>query len=684
MAPACSGASGYKVPALPDAGATGDDAGQPDLPITGIDSTQLAVTGVEPSSGPFSGGNSVVVRGSGFTAAAAVRIAGQLVQASDVKLDGKGRLLVVVPAGNPGAADVSVTQGKTTATLRHGYSYNALLVDPLKGSIAGGTLVELTVSGATFEAGVQVAFDGQPCTSLSVLTPKRVRCATPPHALGLVDVQASWPKARQPMLVAKAAFEYIETSDADRGGLSGGPFEGTLNVTVVDSVAGFVVPGALVLLGDDPTTRYKGLTNARGSITFSGTDLKGPLTVHVSLKCFERGSIVAFNAQNVTVFISPILDLACLKQQDISGSSGSGSGGHGQLGSLISGELVFAGPDEFQINPWDIVPKPLPGESRVAYVFTTQSTVDTRNPSPDVSGAMAKLDEATAHRGMHGYQYRIFARPAGLAVYALCGIERSTTGEFTPYAMGVARNVVTSPGNETTGIDIEMNITLDHELDVALSAVPKPTLTGPTDFRVRANLDLGGEGVIVRQVGSVSFDTMTRSSSAGLFRFLGQPAFVGPLVDASYVLTAGYYTNGKDTPYTSLRRYGVEPSSTPVIIDDLLGIPQAVAPLAGGDIPADRVLRFELAGPAPDFFVVELTGGDGNPAWQEILPGSARSVPLPDLSKIKGQSDVASGFITWSVEAVRVDNFDYDKFQYTYLSPRYWTHSAENVFTLHH
>ncbi len=672
---ACSASSAYKPPPLADAGRPVSDAGQRGLPVTGIGTASLTVTSVAPGSGPFSGGNKVVVHGSGFTDQAVVSIGGRAVQASDVTLDGAGRLSVVVPAGNLGPVDVSVTQGANVATLSRGYFYNALELTPQQGSIAGGTLVDVTVSGDTLDAQVEVDFDGQPCTELTVVTAKRVRCKAPPHGLGVVDVQARWPGTERATLVAQAAFEYIQTADVGRGGVSGGPIAGTLNVTVLDSSAGLVIRGAFVLVGDDPKTPYQGLTDALGNITFAGSDLQGPLTVHVSEACFVRSSIVSFDAQNVTVFLAPSLDPACA-------DSGSGGGsGHGQQGSYVSGELVFPGPNEFAINGWDIVPKPQAGEARVAYVFTTQSTADSTNPPSDAAGGDYKLAELTAKKGLHGNPYRIFVRPAGLAVYALAGLERSDTGAFTAYVMGVARNVVTSPGNEVKNVDIPMTITLDHELDVALSAVPGSTATGPTDYRVRAHVDLGGEGMIVRKLAQVSLDTITHYVSSDPFRFVGQPAFAGALADASYELIAGYYTAGKDLPYTQQWRFGEKASSTNVVLQGFLGIPEVVAPLSGAAMPSDRTLRFDVNGRAPDFFLVELTGGDGNPAWQQILPGTARAVPVPDLSKITGQTDIAGGFVSWKVKAINVANFDYAAFQYTYLSSRYWTHSAANAFT---
>jgi hypothetical protein len=649
--------------------------GGPAFPVTGINSGTLSLTAVEPASGPFVGGTTAIVRGTGFDDSAVVRVGGIAVQPADVIRDGKNRITIVVPAGQVGPADVTLTQGDTTVTLRAGFMYNALAVSPNMGSTAGGSLVELFVSGATLSDDTVVEFDGLACTELRLTSPQRATCKTPPHAPGLVDVIARRPPPNDsPALIAPKSYQFSETLDAAMGGLSGGPITGTLNVTVVDYSSGMVIPGALVLVGNDPNGALRGVTDPRGAITFSNADLKGPVTVHAVAKCFERGSIVSFDAQNVTLFLSPILDLTCVAQ-------GQPGAGRRQLVATVSGELIFSGTKEFAVNSWDIVPKPKPAEVRVAYVFTTQASIDARNPAPDASGAeLARLVEDTATVGELGYVYRIVARPAGLAVYALCGLERLDTHEFTPYVMGVAHNVLTSPGEETRHVDIAMNITLDRELAVGLAGFPEPTAEGPTEFRVRAYADLGGEGVIVRNVNNVSFDTLTRRTGNELFRFLGQPAFVNGLADATYYVLAGYYTTDVDIPYTSQKRTGVPQSSVPLRLGEFLGIPQVAAPANGGIIPADRTLRFTLTGPTPDLIMVDIVGGDGLPAWSQILPGDAREVPIPDLSSIAGQSDLPSGFIQWAVTAVKIDDFRYNEFQYTYMQQRYWTHTAENVF----
>jgi len=178
---------------------------------------------------------------------------------------------------------------------------------------------------------------------------------------------------------------------------------------------------------------------------------------------------------------------------------------------------------------------------------------------------------------------------------------------------------------------------------------------------------------------------LTRSSGTEPFRFLGQPAFVGALADASYYVLAGYFTPEVDVPFTSQKRTGVRQGSAPLQLNSFLGIPQTSAPAQnGGPVPDDRMLRFKLDGPDADLITVDILGGDGLPFWSEVLPGSAREVPIPDLSSIKGQSDISPGFVQWTVTAVKIDDFRYNEFQYTYLSRRYWTHTAINVFFARH
>jgi hypothetical protein len=680
----CNGGSDYKPPALAGRPADEVDAGNqstlPTFPVTGINSTRLTLTGVEPATGPFSGGTSATLRGSGFDDSVVIRIGGVEVEASEVSRDSKNRITFTVPAGQVGPADIELVRGDDTVVLQDGFIYNALVISPTMGAAAGGSLVELTAGGAQFAEDTIVEFDGVPCTELSLNTPQRVICKTPAHSPGRVDVIARSASDATAPLIAKNSYEFAETLNQAGGGLSGGPIAGTLNVTVVsDGAVNNVIPGAIVLLGNDPATAQRGITDKRGSVTFSKDGLKGPVNVHATARCFLRTSIIDFDASDVTMFLGASFDPTCQGEIDL-------GPGVRQLAATVSGELTFPGREEFSVNSWDIVPKPRENEERVAYVLTTQAGYDTRRIAPSANGAeLWRIAEQNAILGKRGYRYRITARPAGLAVFALAGIERIDTRQFTPYVMGITHNVVTSPGEEVQDVNIEMNMPLDRELPVSLTGFQSGTGEDNLDeFRVRAFLDVGGEGLIIRDIGNASLDSLTRPTGTEPFRFLGQPALSESLIDASYTVLAGYYTNDSlGRPYTRQKRSGVRQEGTaPIRFDAFLGVPGLVSPEFGGRIPEDRTLRFDIPGEDPDLILVDIFGGDDQLVWTEILPGSTRAVPVPDFSLIEGQNDLAPGFIRWMVTAVKIENFRYNELDYnTYVAgTRYWTHDSANLF----
>lgn len=663
-----------------DDGEGEDDAPEDDFPETGINNAGITVTGAEPDSGPFGGGNQVVVRGSGFTEQALIFFDGRMVQPANTVLRDSNSLLAIVPAGEAGPADVTVLIGTEEVTREAAYTYNPLMLEPRTGSIAGGTSVVITLEEAGFEEGVTVHFNGEPCSDLRVVTPSTVRCKTPRGDVGRADVIATWPEeADRDPLEALEAFEYIDLTDTDRGGLNGGPIEGTLNITVVDSFAGLTIPDALVVIGDDPDGPLQGRTDSRGQITFSGDEVQGPLTVHVAGNCLEKMTIVGFDAENATIHVTPLLDPSCGMPGDPPPP------GRGTAGALISGELVFPGSDEFEINAWDNVPEPRDNEVRVAYVFTTRSRVGVRNPSPAISGTTARVVEETSDRGRRGYPYRIFARPAGMAVYAISGLERRDTGEFTPYVMGVTRDIVTAPGDETVEVDIMMDIPLDRELSVVLKDLPAGTVRGPDQFRVQAHVDLGGEGVIFREINGWAIDVVSSFTAGSLFRFFAQPALVGTLGAGRYQVIAGWYTGDRSDqpPLTQVRLHGVPQLAEPLEIVDFLAIPRQVAPLQGAPIPDDRVLRWEISGQTPDFHVISIFGGDNLPAWTQIVPGRLTESAIPDFSAAEDVDDIAPGVITWNVQAIRMEDFDFDQLKFNQIdTPRLWSHTSVDSFTM--
>ncbi len=647
------------------------------LPDSGIGGSRLLVTRVQPAHGPFVGGNSAIVRGSGFTEDAFVFVGGRMVQPADTRLIDPNRLAIVLPAGEPGPADVTVQVSEAEATLPDGYVYDAFYVEPNRGATSGGTFVNIVGQGLEFVEGDTVLFGRTPCSGLEIVSATRLTCRTPAAPVGSVDVTIVREDGTE--VTIDDGFEYYDSSDPFNGGLGGGPIEGSINVTVLNAMTGDPVEGAFVLYGDDVSTEHQGLTNLMGQIAFSGPDVMPPATITAAKFCFEKTSFVAFDARDVTIFLVPWMDPMCGM------GGGTPPGGRGRNGSFVSGEIIFRGPNELGPNPWDIVPPPREGWERVAYVYTTQpcagDSLSCLNPDPGLGGGQPRVLETPL--GSLGYPYRIFVRPAALAVYALAGLENRTTGEFLPYVMGVARNVLAGPGEEVPDVQIVMDIPLDHFLDVRLQDLPGPGANGPDRFVVGADIDLGGEGLIVRRVRNARLDVVRQRSITRDFRFFAQPALLGAIEDGRYRIEASWVTGDFDAdPSTHRVVSGVREVDAVVPIGDFLGVPIATAPAFGERIPSDRVLRWTTNdGAQPDLHLVLMIGGDGNPAWRMFVPGHLQEAPIPNLETIPGINDISRGFITWAVYAISIPGFDFDEVTYADLNDSLWSAWALDLFT---
>ena len=155
--------------------------------------TPAVATDIDPDSGPTTGGQDVVISGSGFVAGSTVDFDG--VPATGVVVAADGTTIdAVTPAGTAGPVTVTVTAPDgTTATLAYTYvaapAPDAPVVadiDPAQGPEAGGTTV--TITGTGLEGTTAVTFDGVPATLVTVAPDGTSVVVTSPAGTGLADV----------------------------------------------------------------------------------------------------------------------------------------------------------------------------------------------------------------------------------------------------------------------------------------------------------------------------------------------------------------------------------------------------------------------------------------------------------------------------------------------------------------
>ncbi len=153
------------------------------------------VTAVSPASGPTGGNTSVVITGTGFSAAnpsGAVKFGAT---SANYTIDSDTRITATSPAGSAGTIDVTVTTpGGTSATrAADQFTYVAAptvtAISPASGPISGGTTV--TITGTGFATAGAVKF-GATVAAYTINSNTQIT-ATSPAGTGTIDVTVTTP-----------------------------------------------------------------------------------------------------------------------------------------------------------------------------------------------------------------------------------------------------------------------------------------------------------------------------------------------------------------------------------------------------------------------------------------------------------------------------------------------------------
>jgi hypothetical protein len=217
--------------------------------FTFADAAAPAVTGISPATGPMAGGNTVVVSGSGFTAATGVTFG--LAAASSFTVVSDTQISATVPGQVAGAVDVTVTTpyGTSSPVPLDGYTYLAAVpsvtsISPNTGTTAGGT--QVTITGANLTGATRVAFGAVLAPSFTVNSDTSITATAPVQAVGTVDVTVSTPAGTSP---TSPADQYSYTAAPSLPAVTGispssGPTGGGTTVTL--SGSGFTGATAVV------------------------------------------------------------------------------------------------------------------------------------------------------------------------------------------------------------------------------------------------------------------------------------------------------------------------------------------------------------------------------------------------------------------------------------------------------
>lgn len=646
----------------PDAGEGGTsfnfEAGVPENPEVDASGDPHAVTGTEPAHGPFTGGQRVLIRGKGFSSKARVWFGDIEADAATAIPIDPGRLQISAPASKPGLVDVFVQNGDDASTkrsLKGGYLYDALYAVPNEGPVPGGTVIEIVGQGTAWDATTIAKIDNKPCTTFTVDSPTQITCTVPAGTPGSKTIAVT---TGQETITVLDAYNYADSTNGFKGGLSGLPLAGNLKVLVYDNYSGEPIPDSIVIVGEDVATAIIGKADATGVAVISDPSLTGPRTVTVAGKCHSPITFVAEPVDTVTAYLDPTLTPACAGMGDPPPV-----GGKPSSQGTVQGELVWPQIDEFKKGLWSNIPVPIgPNERRAAYVFVAAGDPTYTFQHPGTYSAVLESSP-----GDRGYSFSLSMLPGNRALYALAGIEDGTVSppKFTAYAMGAVNGVPVLPNEVTGGVYIDMNKTLDLSMSMKLEP-PATGPKGPDRLRATIAVRLGTDGYAI-------LPGMQKSPFLpvqGMLTFVGLPVLDGSLAGSVYVSSARANTGpAGSAPLSVIGRMISTTTSTPLAATGFVNVAQLTTPAPNAAWDGKNLaVQFPAGGEPVTITVFDVGAGNGLVHWTVASPGGTQSIKLPDLS---GFPDVAlpPGPLNIAVYGGKVEPFDYTKLRYRDIRP---------------
>lgn len=649
------------------------DGAMPDVSPDALDIAPHAVLGIDPPHGPFSGGTLVMIRGNGFESNARVWFGDVEVPKGSVTPVDPQRIQVVTPPGSTGAVDIRVQNGKaesTSGTLEGGYTYDRFLATPSSGPTSGGTIITLTGDNTSWDESTEVEIDRQPCLDISISSPTKLTCTTPPSDAGAKVLSVISGENREDVL---DGFIYGNTDDGFRGGLSGQALSQQLTVLAFDDVEGAALPGVSVLVGSDVETGQVLHTDRNGVVTFSG-DLGPKTTITLAMKCFQPVTFYDVPVDRLTAYLEPVLSPDCGEFGEL--PPGGGTPG---VGAGVSGEVVWAPDDELKRRGWSNVPQPaVETEKDVAYVFRLADEPDDPFRLPSAGTAITRAAE-----GAIGYKFYQSTSPGNFTLYTLAGLEDASKNPrtFTAYAMGILRGVAVKPGQTSDEVYIQVDVPLDHALTLTLDP-PSPGARGPDRIRASVAVQIQDQGYALLPNGSASHSLPGSNS----FSFVGVPPLVGTLAGTKYVLGARAVTGvAEAAPLSVIGSFSATNTAEPLNLGGFVPLPILTSPAKNTKWDMGTLtLAKTPGGTNVDLTVVRIGAGDGLYTWTLVAPGPQTELKLPNLAKLAPDAALPVGSLNIQATLAHIEDFNYGMLRYRQLAKRGWNAYATDTFLSQH
>lgn len=668
---------------------------------------QPQVTSVTPAMLPPQGGSLVQVNLSatqGHGKATQLRIgalqAAQVLSSASVSPGSDLTVQGIAPAGSVGPADVTVRLADgSQAVLVGGVQYVPTDVSlqgllPGKGAQAGGTWVTLVGGGLSKIKAVWLG--SASVKGFQLLHDGALRFKTPPGVPGPAALQVQLLSGELRTLAK--AFVFFDPISADNG-TWGEAIDGAVNVTVLKKGKIGPVPGALVMVGDDPKTPLQGLTDAKGQVTLSAPGLTGPVHVHATKAGWSAASVVAVNVENITIRLQEFPPAAA------GSGSGAGTADPPPLPSYITGTVVDA--DKYTIFPMgscknepsvasqckpcstaldclagtvceEVAPPLVTGTMAAAFPLTTtqkfcllpctaasdcQAGYECRavgqdmtkvqfRCTPRIGTPQVRCEGATG--SIFGYplpspkegiadskgQFTVRVTPGDSAIVCRSGYVDKYTGEFVPLTMGMARRLFSIPGQQQDGVVVQIQVPLDRTMRVRMDRIPMGIEA--TGLRqMTAGISLGSEGYLA--TGQV-----TTYAQTDTMEFDHQPApslWAGENGDLRYELYGGLSQAYGASPNTTSQATHIDPRG----LDRMAWLAPGAAKAAAAGAPLGSVSSVDSAGElrvavGDSGTILHWTGGNFTP---QPSPTSAhlRAVWLAPDGKGDGWAGGASGVL---------------------------------------